>query len=242
MRIMPEVLRRHPDTIFGLMSVSGLDSAPERSAWNSLRDEETAVFRAAWGGLGRKEAALRSPISSYVGYYKQFKKTYHVLLQMESVLIKGRNIQSSALAVETMFLAEVKHGLLVAGHDLPALGGNYSLNLAKGGESFTMVTGQERILKADDIFMADGGRILSTVLEGQDYHTRLTDKSSGALYCVYGIGGVTSGQMEAFFQDLARYTLTAFPLAKVREGQVFTKHSTNCKAWLRKMNEPRWKL
>lgn len=225
MRIIAEVLRRHPDTIFGLMAVNGLDCAPERNAWNNLKAEETEALRAAWGGLGLKDVASKSPISSYVGYYKQFKKTYPVLLQMESVLIKGRNIQSSTLAVETMFLAEVKHGLLVGGHDQAALGGDYSLNLAKGGESFTSVAGQDRSLKADDIFMADGGRILSTVLEGQDYHSRLTDKSSGALYCVYGLGGVSADQMEAFFQDLTRYTLAAFPLASVQKGQVFTAHS-----------------
>lgn len=221
MRIENEVVQRHPGTIFGLMAVTGLDTVPDRDGWHTLREEETAAFRSAWANYDRKEALLQPPFNSYAGYYKQFKKTYPVLLQMESVLLKGRGIQSSSMAVETMFMAEVKHGLLVAGHDLEALSGNYALNLSKGGESFTMVADQLRTLKTDDLFMTCGNRILSSILEGQDYGTRLTKHSTGALYCVYGVGGVTVAQLENFFKDLAWYTLTAFPLASVQEGQVF---------------------
>lgn len=222
MRITNEAARRHPGTIFGLMAVTGLNSAPDRNAWHSLREEETAAFRAVWAGYERKNALARPPLSAYADYYRQFKKTYPVLLQMESILLKRRAIQSSSLAVETMFMAEVKHGLLVAGHDLGKVDGDYSLNLAQGGESFTMVAGQIRALKADDLFMTGGEHILSSVLEGQDYHSRLTESSAGALYCVYGVGGVIAAQIQAFFHDLTRYILSAFPRASVEEGQVFT--------------------
>lgn len=218
---MNEVAQRHPGTIFGLMAVTGLDTAPDRDGWNILREEETTAFRSAWALYDRKNAVLRPPVNAYAGYYRQFKKTYPVLLQMESVLLKGRSIQSSSLAVETMFMAEVKHGLLVAGHDLEKLSGDYALKLSKGGESFTTVAGQLRALKADDLFMTSGGGILSSILEGQDYYTRLTENSTGALYCVYGVGGVTAMQLEDFFTDLARYTRVAFPLASVEAGRVF---------------------
>jgi DNA/RNA-binding domain of Phe-tRNA-synthetase-like protein len=204
------------------MAVTGLNTPPDRAGWQALREEETSAFRSAWALYDRKNAVLRPPLNAYAGYYRQFKKTYPVLLQMESVLLKGRSIQSSSLAVETMFMAEVKHGLLVAGHDLEKLSGGYTLNLARGGENFTMVAGQARTLKTDDLYMADGDRILSSILEGQDYYTRLTEHSAGALYCVYGVGGVTAAHMEDFFMDLARYTQSAFPAAQVEAGRVFT--------------------
>lgn len=221
MHITDEVAQSYPGTIFGLMLVTGLDTTPDRNAWNILREKETTAFRSAWTTYERKTAVLRPPLNSYARYYKQFKKTYPVMLQMESVILKGASIQSSSLAVETMFMAEVKHGLLVAGHDLEKLSGNYALNLSRGGESFTMVAGQERTLKTGDLFMTSEDKILSSILEGQDYYTRLTDQSTGALYCVYGVDDVTETQMEAFFADLARYTLTAFPRASVQEGQIF---------------------
>lgn len=220
MRIADEVSRRHPGTIFGLMAVTGLDTAPDPEAWNGMKEEETAAFRAAWPAYERKSAVMRQPLCSYAGYYRQFKKTYPVLLQMESILVKGRDIQAGSLPVETMFTAEVKHGLLVAGHDSARVSGRYTLNLARGGESFTMVAGQPRTLKADDIFMADGDRILSSVLEGQEYDSRLTGSSAGALYCVYGVGGVTAERISGFFLDLARYLKAAYPRAVAGEQRI----------------------
>lgn len=223
MRVANEVMQQHPGTVLGVMAVTGLGNALEREAWHTLREGEIESFRAAWVGYERKKAILRQPLISYAAYYKQFKKTYPVLLQIESVLLKGRSVQATSLPVETMFMAEVKHGLLAAGHDMALLSGDYTLNLAQGGEDFTVVTGQSRILKTNDIFMADGGRILSSVLEGQDYHTRLTEQSTSALYCVYGVGGVPVRQLGNFFQDLTRYLLTAFPLASIGEAHFFVE-------------------
>ncbi len=43
----------------------------------------------------------------------------------------------------------------------------------------------------------------------------LTADSTDVLYCVYGVEGVTRTDMEAFFDDLRRYILTAYPHASV---------------------------
>ena len=56
----------------------------------------------------------------YDTYYKRFKKTYHVQLQLESIVFKGKSIPSVAALVEAMFMAEIKNMLLTAGHDLEA--------------------------------------------------------------------------------------------------------------------------
>lgn len=220
MYIADAVLHKYPETIFGLMRVTGLDTGTDVSAWAALREQEIANFRAQWSGYDRKSAVQRPPLSCYVQYYKRFKKTYLVLLQMESVLLKGRDIRADSPAVEAMFLAEVKHGLCVAGHNTSVLLGEYTLNLAKGGEQFTTVSGETRTLKPDDIFMTDGGSILSSTLEGQDFDSRLTKQSAGALYCVYGVGGVKQAHMHVFFEDLTTYLHTAFPHAVIGDGMV----------------------
>lgn len=217
--ITNEVLEKHPQTIMGLMTVYGTHTPADITAWNTIKEKEIALFRTSWPDYDRNQAVKILPLSGYAAYYKQFKKTYPVLLQMESVLLKGRDIMSSSLAVEIMFLAEVKHGLLVAGHNLNKLSSDsYTVRLAQGGEELTNVSGQKRILKADDIFLENGGKILSSILEGQDYDTRLTDESQDALYCVYGVGGVTNEQMTAFFQTLTLYIKTAFPQAIIHDS------------------------
>ena len=222
MKISSEIIDKYPDTVFGMMSAVNLNSSPDHQAWEKLRDREINAFRSNLPDFDRKKSASVQPLAGYTQYFKRLKKTYPVLLQMESVLLKEKDLRSSSLAVEVMFLAEVKSGLLVAGHDPSRLSGDYVLKLARGDEKFKIVSGQSRQLKEDDIFMADGRHILSSVLEGQDYQSRLTEKSERALYCVYGLGGVGSEQLEKFFLDLRHYIQTAFPAAQVGEYSIFT--------------------
>lgn len=217
-----ETLRKYPEMIFSLMRADQIEAEPERAAWEDLKQRETRAFRAAWPVYERKTALNDPVLSGYADYFRQYKKTYPVLLQMESVLLKGREIKALTAAVEAMFLAEVKHGLLVAGHDADRLSGELVLDLARGGEILTVISGQERILKADDVFLSSGGHILSSVLEGQDYQTRLTENSASAIYCVYGFGGVGLKRMKDFFRDLESYLKTAWPRADIKAPEIFT--------------------
>ena len=214
MRINDRVVARHPATIMGLLEAQGLTGA-DTAGWGSLKTQETETFRHRLRDYNRKAASLTHPVSCYTRYYRRYGKSYPVQLQMESVVLKARDIKAACLAVETMFLAEVRHGLLVAGHDTSTLRGDFVLDAAAGGETFTTVSGQSRTLKADDLYLADGDVILSSVLEGQAQASSLTADSTDVLYCVYGVEGVTRTDMEAFFDDLRRYILTAYPHASV---------------------------
>lgn len=51
-------------------------------------------------------------IQSYVGYYKTFKKSYHVLLQLESLLFKDREFHAPDPLLQIIFLTELKNQLL----------------------------------------------------------------------------------------------------------------------------------
>lgn len=214
MQITRAVTEQHEATIMGMLEVHLLGRAASER-WEQLKAHELERFRSRWTEYQRKEALRAQPLACYADYYRQFGKTYPVLLQMESVLLKGRGIRATSLGVETMFLAEVCHGLLVAGHDRARLGGQYTLDVATGGESFVNVSGQTRILKRGDLYLRDGNVILSSVLEGQDRETSLCSQSQQLLYCVYGVAGVTEEQLQAFFDDLRRYLLTAYPDAAI---------------------------
>lgn len=222
MRITKEAAERHPGTLVGLMCVSGLDTPPDPAAWNDLKEAELTEFRAAWPDYDRKRAVMSPPLSGYAAYYKQFKKTYQVLLQMESVLLKGRGVRAASPAIEAMFLAEVKQGILASGHDLDSFtNGEYMVDLARGGEELTIVSGERRILKSNDLYLTSRGKILSSVLEGQDYGTRLTETSRNALYCVYAVGGTDAALVGRFFKTLGVYISTALPQAGLHDHHIF---------------------
>ena len=80
-----------------------------------------AELRAKFAGKDRAAITALETIRAYAAYYKHFDKTYHVQLQLESIVFKGKAIPSVAALVETMFMAEVKNMLLTAGHDLDKL-------------------------------------------------------------------------------------------------------------------------
>lgn len=55
---------------------------------------------------------------AYEAYSKRFKKTYHVLPRLESVVLKGKSIPRAGALVDATFMAEPKSLPLTAGHDL----------------------------------------------------------------------------------------------------------------------------
>lgn len=66
----------------------------------------------------RKKRLCVATQQAYAAYYKKFKKSYHVLAQLESVIFNGRWLPNTAALVAAMCMAELKNMLLIAGHDL----------------------------------------------------------------------------------------------------------------------------
>ena len=88
-------------------------------------------------------------MQAYKAYYKQFKKTYHVQQQVESI-VSERHDQSPALRrwLKPCLWRNLKNMLLTAGHDLDELTAPISIDVADGSEVYTRINGQEQILKA----------------------------------------------------------------------------------------------
>jgi len=86
-------------------------------------------------------------LQAYHTYYKRFDKTYHVQLQLESLVFKGKDFPNVAALVECMFMAELNDLLLTAVHDWDNLRMPLRLDVANGDESYTLPNGQEQVLK-----------------------------------------------------------------------------------------------
>ena len=110
-------------------------------------------LRSRYAGQDRAALAQLPVLQAYAAYYRGFKKTYHVQLQLESIVFKGKAIPSVAALVEAMFMAEVKNMLLTAGHDLDTLQLPLTLDVSQGDERYTLLRGQEQELKAGDMFI-----------------------------------------------------------------------------------------
>ena len=137
--------------------------------------------------------ALRCPshpvLQAYNNYYRQFKKSYHVQLQLESIVWKGKSIPSVSALVEAMFMAEMKNMLLTAGHDLDIVQLPLTLDVSMGTESYTLMRGEEQVLKPGDMMISDQVGIISDVIYGPDRRTQITADTRNVVFTVYAPAG-----------------------------------------------------
>ena len=90
----------------------------------------TDSLRQQWAGATRADLNRLPEFAVYRAYYRRFEKTYHVQLQFESVALKGKPLRSNGSLVLAMFAAELQNRLLTAGHDLAAIAGPLTVDLA----------------------------------------------------------------------------------------------------------------
>ncbi len=180
----------YPGAVAGALALSNVANPERHPALDARKEQLERSLRARFAG--QAAAALRElpPLSAYEAYYKRFKKTYHVRLQLESVALKGKAIPRVAALVEAMFVAELQNLLLTAGHDLDTVSGTVLLDIAHGDETYTLLNGQEQTLKAGDMYMRDGQGVISSVLYGPDLRTRLRPATRRALFTVYAPPGI----------------------------------------------------
>jgi DNA/RNA-binding domain of Phe-tRNA-synthetase-like protein len=191
----------YPGALAGVLAMGRVANPETNAALDRRKEELEAGLRARFDG--RKEE-LRSlePLAAYRDYYKRFKKTYHVQMQLESVALKGQSIPRVAALVEAMFVAELKNLLLTAGHDLDAVQPPVRLEVATGTERYVRINGQEQELKAGDMFIADAEGILSSIIYGPDLRTQITAATRRALFTVYAPPGIEEGALYRHLQDI----------------------------------------
>lgn len=171
-------------------------------------------LRSRFSGQDRDALKVLPTIQAYDAYYKQFRKTYHVLLQLESVALKGQPISSVAALVEAMFMAELKNLLLTAGHDLEVVQEPVRIDVADGTERYTRLNGKKQVLKAGDMFIADARGVISSVIYGPDRRTRITSDTRHALFTVYAPAGVDKQTVHQHLQDIQTNVLLVAPQAE----------------------------
>ncbi len=172
-----------------------------------------------------RAALLQSPVSqAYAAYYRRFKKTYHVQLQLESIVFKDKSIPSVAALVEAMFMAEIKNLLLTAGHDLDLLHLPLTLDVSQGAERYTLLRGQEQELKAGDMFIRDGAGVISSIIYGPDQRTAINAQTRNVIFTIYVPTGIAAETVLNHLRDLQQNVLLVAPSAQVEMLQVFGAH------------------
>ena len=215
----------YPDARAGVLVMRSVVNPALHPELERAKEEMVADLRARFAGQDRAALEALPVMQAYTTYYKRFKKTYHVLLQLESVVFKGRSLPSVAGLVEAMFMAEIKNQLLTAGHDLDALHLPLVLDVARAEESYTLLRGQPQVLKAGDMRIADQMGVISSIVYGPDQRTPIRENTSGAVFTVYAPAGIAAAVVESHLKDIEGYVRLFAPAAVVEMRQVFSAAS-----------------
>jgi DNA/RNA-binding domain of Phe-tRNA-synthetase-like protein len=220
MRLSSSLATEYPNVSIGVLVIRDVTNQDHHPDLDRLADELTQRLRSDCSGMDR--AALKSlpSIAAYEGYYRQFKKSYHVRLQLESVLLKGKSLPHSGTLVQAMFMAELKNQLLTAGHDADLLQLPLEAATADGSERYTIMNGAEQVCKAGDMKISDGDGVVSSIVYGPDSRTRLRSDTKAACYTTYGVPGIGAEEVRAHLCDLRDFVLSGVPNAVVEELEV----------------------
>lgn len=205
----------YPGAAVGILAMRGVRNPPRHEALDQQKAALEQELRARYGNYDRAALRSLSPLSAYHAYYRRFKKTYHVQLQLESIVWKIKSIPQVAALVEAMFMAELKNFLLTAGHDLSILKLPASIRVSKGSEQYVRISGQEQTLKAGDMYIADSEGVMSSVIYGPDRRTQIGPHTERVLFTVYAPPGVAEQAVSDHLNDIRDYVLLVAPEAKV---------------------------
>lgn len=211
----------YPGASIGILIMRDVLNPKRHAALEERKEELETELHSRFSGYDRSALRAIPAFQAYSAYYKRFKKTYHVQLQLESIILKGKSIPRTAALVEAMLVAELESLLLTAGHDMQAVHMPVSVDVADGSESYVRLNGQEQKLKPDDMIIRDAEGILSSIIYGPDYRTRITSETRQVLFTTYAVPGIKEHAVRQHLEDIQANTLLFAPSAQVELLEVY---------------------
>ena len=214
--------RGFPGAHIGILLIGNVDNTKRLTPLDELKKEVVSSLRSNYAGCSRAELLELEVLQAYKSYYKKFDKTYHLQLQLESILHKGKSLPNVNPLVDANFAAEMDSLLLTAGHDADCLCSPVTIDVSSGMEKYILMNGSEKALKANDMMMTDSKGVVCTIIYGQDQRTLISPKTRRALYVTYAPFGVEEAAVTAHMDIIKKNVLLFAPDAEVEYMQVHT--------------------
>jgi DNA/RNA-binding domain of Phe-tRNA-synthetase-like protein len=193
----------HPGATVGVLAIRGVANPERHPTAEAAADGLERGLRERYAGLGREELRAVGPLPAYAAYYKRFGQRYHVALQLESVVLKGKPVPRRGALVGAMFGGELRNLILTAGHDGDEIAGPLRLDVGTGAERFVTPAGAEATVKPGDMYVGDGAGVLSAVIAGPAGRARIGPGTTAALFVAYAPLGVAPSAVAAHLDEIA---------------------------------------
>jgi DNA/RNA-binding domain of Phe-tRNA-synthetase-like protein len=212
----------HPGALIGLLELSGVENTHASPLLDDGKRETEARLRARFQGYSRADFLVLPVMAAYDQYYKRFNKTYHVQLQLESIVLKGKNLPDVSPLVDSNFIAEVETLVLTAGHDVARLQGSVRLDVSQEGEQIIQMNGTTREMHAGDMLMKDAQGICCSIIYGQDNRSPISPETTSVLYVAYAPEGVSAEMVDTQLQKIEENIRLFSPKAVVEQHRLLS--------------------
>jgi len=212
----------HPGAAIGLLELSRIENAHPPAQLDGRKREAEAHLRQRYQGLTRQDFSSLPVMSAYVRYYKRFGKTYHVQLQVESIVAKGKSLPNVTALVDANFIAEVETLVLTAGHDAAKLQGAVSIDVSRDGDQMTQMSGGLKPLLAGDMIMRDANGVCCSIIYGQDNRSPISSETAHVLYVAYAPPGVPAEIVGAQLRKIEENVRLFSPTLVVEQHRVLS--------------------
>jgi len=214
--------KAHPGGTIGLLELSGVDNGGASEALNQRKRQIEARLRERYRGFTRQQFLALPVMTEYDRYYTRFNKTYHVQLQLESIVLKGKRLPDISPAVDANFMAEVETLILTAGHDGDKLRGPIVIDVSRDGDQMTQMKGPSREIRAGDMIMRDAEGVSCSIIYGQDARSPISPKTARVLYVAYAPPGIAAGVVERQLQGIEENLRLVAPAITVEQRRLVT--------------------
>jgi DNA/RNA-binding domain of Phe-tRNA-synthetase-like protein len=206
--------------VIGLLELSGIDNASPSRQLDQRKRETVARLRTVYAGFNRQDFLALPVMAAYEKYYRHFDKTYHVLLQVESIVLRARNLPDISPLVDANFTAEVNTLVLTAGHDSSKLEPPIMIDVSHAGDELVNMNGEKKLIRPGDMVMRDRRGVCCTILYGQDNRSPISPQTGQVLYVAYAPIGVTQEQVQTHLQQLEENIRLFAPRAVMEQSRL----------------------
>ncbi len=213
----------HPGAVIGLLELSGIENTRPSPKLNERKQETEARLKDRFQGFVRQDFLSLPVMSAYDRYYRRFNKTYHVQLQLESIVLKGKHLPNVSPAVDANFVAEVETLVLTAGHDVAKLDGPISIDVSREGDAMIQMNGTHKAIRAGDMVMKDAKGICCSIIYGQDVRSPISPETSHVLYVAYAPAGVPAELVDTQLRKIVENVRLFSPTAKVEQYRLLSQ-------------------
>jgi DNA/RNA-binding domain of Phe-tRNA-synthetase-like protein len=210
----------HPGAIIGLLEVSAVTNIRSSPELDERKRTTEARLRRRYQGFTRQDFLTLPILTAYERYYKNFNKTYHVQLQLESIVLKGKNLPDVSPLVDSNFIAEVETLILTAGHDVAKLHEPVFMDVSREGDIMMQMNGTSKAIRAGDMIMKDADGLCCSILYGQDNRSPISPETSHVLYVSYAPAGVQAEAVDLQLQRVVENIRLFSPTAMIEQQQL----------------------